>query len=308
MKCRYNLDSIKACSWPSCSAVSYQCKRQVLTINKKQSFPALDTYMGRKGAKKVSEIHPELLQLLQQGRLETVNLTEWLAIDHITLLLHILDELELEQHSKAMLSDLESIPPKIMKMIPAIAGAWLRLLNQMPEFKRIEVMDRLSTHRSDSVRCWAAYIVGLDELTLDQKLQRIRFFAADEHFGVREIAWMAVREHVAQELKEAIRMLVDWARDDNANIRRFAVEVTRPHGVWAKHIVALKENPAFALPLLDIVKSDPSKYVQDSVGNWLNDAGKSKPEWVVQVCQAWEEQSRTRETMRILKRAQRSFK
>ncbi|HEY4391330.1 MAG TPA: DNA alkylation repair protein [Paenibacillus sp.] len=234
-------------------------------------------------------------------------MTEWLAIDHISLLLQVLDEMGLEQHSKSMLSDLESIPPKIMKMIPGIAGEWLRLLSPMPELKRTEVMDRLSTHRSDSVRCWAAYIIGLDELTLDQKLQRIRLFAADEHFGVREIAWMAIREHVTQELKEAIRMLADWVHDDNANIRRFAIEVTRPHGVWAKHITALKENPGLALPLLDIVKSDPSKYVQDSVGNWLNDAAKSRPEWVVLICQTWEEQSRTRETMRILKRAQRSF-
>lgn len=83
--------------------------------------------------------------------------------------------------------------------------------------------------------------------------------------------------------------------------------MTRPQGVWAKHIAALKENPEMALPLLEIVKSDLSKYVQDSVGNWLNDAEKSQPEWVLQVCRTWEEESRTKETMRILKRAQRSL-
>ncbi|WP_416212737.1 DNA alkylation repair protein [Paenibacillus donghaensis] len=276
-------------------------------MDKKQSLPDSCAYIGRKGAKKVSDIPEELLQLLQQGRLETVNLTEWLAIDHITLLLHVLNELGLKQHSETVLAELENIPAKITKTIPAIASEWLRLLNQMPEPKRTEIMDVLSTHRSDSVRCWAAYIVGLDQLTLDQKLQRIRFFAADEHFGVREIGWMAVRESVAKELKESIRILSDWARDDNANIRRFAIEVTRPQGVWAKHIPALKENPEMALPLLEIVKSDPSKYVQDSVGNWLNDAGKSQPEWVLQVCRTWEEESRTKETMRILKRAQRSL-
>jgi len=250
----------------------------VLTIDKKQSLYALNAYTGRIGARKVSEIPPELLQLLQQGQLETVNLTEWLAIDHITLLLHILDELGLEQYSVAMLSGLKNIPPKIMKTIPAIAGEWLLLVDSMSELKRNEVLDKLSTHRSDSVRCWAAYIIGFDKLTLEQKLQKIRFFAADEHFGVREIAWMAVREHVASDLKKAVQILAHWARDDNANIRRFAIEVTRPQGVWAKHITVLKENPGLALPLLDIVKSDPSKYVQDSVGNWLNDAGKSRPE------------------------------
>lgn len=151
-------------------------------------------------------------------------------------------------------------------------------------------------------------MIGLDErLCLEDKLAGIRPFAADYHFGVREIAWMAVRETIAHELQEAISLLREWVQDADANIRRFAIESTRPRGVWAKQIGALKENPAQALPLLEAVKSDPAKYVQDSVGNWLNDAAKTKPEWVLQVCDAWLEASDTKATRRIVTKSTRSI-
>ncbi|MNP79533.1 hypothetical protein D3C76_1774050 [compost metagenome] len=62
-----------------------------------------------------------------------------------------------------------------------------------------------------------------------------------------------------------------------------------------------------ALPLLDAVKSDAHKYVQDSVSNWLNDASKTNPEWVRQACATWTQQSDTQHTRRIVTRAMRSL-
>lgn len=55
--------------------------------------------LQRKGARKGSDIPSDVLQLLQQGRLETVNLTEWLAVDHVVLLQNTLDEFGLQQSS-----------------------------------------------------------------------------------------------------------------------------------------------------------------------------------------------------------------
>lgn len=135
----------------------------------------------------------------------------------------------------------------------------------------------------------------------------IRSFAADPHFGVREIAWMALRESITKELMKSLIILNDWVYDKDANIRRFAIELIRPQGVWAKHITELKENPAMAVSLLEAVKSDPVKYVQDSVGNWLNDASKTNPDWVQQICGKWLETSNTKDTKRIVTRAQRSL-
>jgi 3-methyladenine DNA glycosylase AlkC len=77
--------------------------------------------------------------------------------------------------------------------------------------------------------------------------------------------------------------------------------------VWTKKIDELKEHPEKGIPLLDPLKSDTSKYVRDSVGNWLNDASKTRPDWVKNVCARWEKESPTKETQYILKKALRTI-
>ncbi|MEF3308103.1 DNA alkylation repair protein [Paenibacillus sp. GYB004] len=268
-----------------------------------------ETLLERKGARKAGDIPEQVIELLNRGRLETVNLTEWLAVNHVVLLQHVLAELGLERYLDMMRNGLKQVADrKIMKLIPALAKEWLGLLERLPDKEASRIFGLLFTHRSDSVRCWAAYMIGLDRrLSLEHQLAGIRPFAADHHFGVREIAWMAVRESITRDLSQALCLLTDWVHDEDAHIRRFAIEATRPQGVWAKHISELKVNPGIALPLLEAVRSDPVKYVQDSVSNWLNDAGKSNPDWVIGICRNWLEVSDTKATKRIVARAQRSF-
>lgn len=118
---------------------------------------------------------------------------------------------------------------------------------------------------------------------------------------------MAVRDSIRADLLTALQDLIPWSSDPDPMIRRFAIESTRPRGVWAKHIQPLKDHPEIALPLLSPVKSDAHPYVQDSVSNWLNDASKTNPDWVRQTCAMWIEQSDTKPTQRIVKRGQRSI-
>jgi 3-methyladenine DNA glycosylase AlkC len=157
-------------------------------------------------------------------------------------------------------------------------------------------------------RSWAAYVIGLnEELTLADKLAALRPIAADANSGVREIAWMAVRRDIENQLAEAIRLLTAWTAEHDANLRRFASEATRPCGVWCKHLAALKQNPELGYGLLAPLRSDASKYVRDSVANWLNDASKSKPAWVREVCAHWLAESKTPETAYIVRRALRTL-
>ncbi|MFC3769189.1 DNA alkylation repair protein [Paenibacillus sp. GCM10012303] len=283
--------------------------RRLAGLNNADTKLESATLLERKGARKAGDIPEQVIELLNRGRLETVNLTEWLAVNHVVLLQHVLAELGLERYLDMMRNGLKQVADrKIMKLIPALAKEWLGLLERLPEEEAGRIFGLLSTHRSDSVRCWAAYMIGLDrKLSLEHQLSGIRPFAADHHFGVREIAWMAVREPITRDLSQALYLLTGWVHDENAHIRRFAIEATRPQGVWAKHISELKVNPGIALPLLEAVQSDPVKYVQDSVSNWLNDAGKSNPDWVIGICRNWLEASDTKATKRIVARAQRSF-
>ena len=148
-----------------------------------------------------------------------------------------------------------------------------------------EILEIISRHQSDTIRCWSSYTIGENPaLNVKQILERIQPFSADKHFGVREIRWLAVRETIAKNLGESLKILSSWAADEDENIRRFASEASRPRGVWCAHIDELKQKPELGLVILEPMKSDTSKYVQDSVGNWLNDASKSQPKFVIEIC------------------------
>jgi 3-methyladenine DNA glycosylase AlkC len=54
-------------------------------------------------------------------------------------------------------------------------------------------------------------------------------------------------------------------------------------GTRTGHISALKQAPEVAEPLLVPRLAEADKYAQDSVANWLNDASKTRPDWVIQL-------------------------
>jgi 3-methyladenine DNA glycosylase AlkC len=150
--------------------------------------------------------------------------------------------------------------------------------------------------------------VGLvPDVELAERLRMARAFASDPNFTVREWAWIAVRPHISENLELAISSLTEWANDPDPLVRRFASEATRPRGVWCRHIPQLKAEPNLAYAILQPMKDDPERYVQLSVGNWLNDAGKTRPDWTIQVCDQWME-SPSHATRAICRRGLRSMK
>ena len=164
-----------------------------------------------------------------------------------------------------------------------------------------------AAHPSDTARGWAAF-ASTSDLDLADTLAAIRPFADDPHFGVREWAWMAARPKLAEDIPAACDALIPWTAAPSERIRRFATEATRPRGVWCAHIAALKTTPERALPLLDPLHADPARYVQDSVANWLNDAGKTRPDFTLDTTARWLTQSNSPATLYIVKRARRSLK
>lgn len=258
----------------------------------------------------MSRLPPERKAALEGGMHSTKNLAECLAIDQAALARAVLPDIGLEAALPDVLARLNEVAAKgISHQIAAIGMAIGIALQGLKKAAARLTAQRLSNHPSDTVRSWAAFALTRTDPTiaLSDRLAMARPFAADTHFGVREWAWMAVRPYIAAEIVPAVMLLQGWTASPNPNIRRFAVESTRPRGVWGEHIGQLKTDPSMALPLLEALKADTARYVQDSVANWLNDASKTAPAWVVALCEQWKSAANPA-TDRIVDRALRTVR
>jgi 3-methyladenine DNA glycosylase AlkC len=248
-------------------------------LNKRDPY-SMET--KRKAARTVRSVDKSVLEKLNAGLIETANLVEGLAMDLSVL-------------AKKVKITSQTCPDKGIVKQMAFYGS------------HMEQWQAFTDHTSDTVRGFACFAIAADpKLDFKGKLRAIRALSDDSHFGVREWAWIALRPAIAGELPLALRLLSEWAVSDKPNVRRFASEATRPRGVWCAHIGELKTNPELGLPILSPLRADESKYVRDSVGNWLNDAAKSKPDWVKKVCKDWSK-GRHPHTDAIVKRALRSL-
>ncbi|WDZ75093.1 DNA alkylation repair protein [Ensifer adhaerens] len=242
-------------------------------------------------------IGAECLAQLNTGA-EAATLTECLAVDFAALMGNILPGIG----DDALAEMREAASAGISRRMPLAARLIAERLGP-------SAFGNLAHHSSDTARGWACFMVaGAEGVPLAERLAAIRPLANDGHFGVREWAWIAVRPHLTADLDQAIALLAaDWTTDPSERIRRFASEAIRPRGVWCAHIAALKKEPERALPVLEPLRADPSNYVQDSVGNWLNDAGKGRPDWVQALSARWSAESPLPATARICRRALRSI-
>ena len=264
--------------------------------------------LKRKGSTTTSGVPKEVRTLLDLGLIETVNLAEWLVVDQESLARNIFQN----ENWRFLLQPLEEsfgllkikTAPKKMEVLGMV------LAQGFPTKAQFEnALRRLKDHHSDIVRSWACFMIGKrSELSLQESLKRIQPLAADKNMSVREAAWLAIRPRIITQLGESLRLLMGFSLHSDENIRRFASEITRPRGVWCNHISALKDNPELGLLLLEPLRCDDSIYVRNSVGNWLNDASKTKPGWVQDVCKRWEKESPTKETAYIIRRGLRTLR
>jgi len=226
----------------------------------------IEIIKNRKGAQKAADIPAEVLSLLNVGSIETVNLTEWLAIDHSQLVASVFPALGIDKNIiEEMVSQIhQQKKPSTMNTIRLIGALLYEKYANTDLYEPL--FKQLSTHLSDSVRCYACYLVALHTNTpLEDKLHKLKPLVADSHFGVREIIWMALRPEMSEHLDFSIAFLSHWAESEDENIRRFSTEALRPRGVWCAHIEALKEKPEVYLPILDKLKSDKARFRNSSL-------------------------------------------
>jgi 3-methyladenine DNA glycosylase AlkC len=234
---------------------------------------------------------PERIASLSLGLEEARNLMEMLAVDFSLLIKTVFPDIAVP-----------AIPAKlgITKRMQLAAA----LICEQLDFAAVH--QKLHNHPSDTMRGILCYVISRQDRNLSALLELINPFADDPHSGVREWAQIALRQKVSQNLTESLDILLPWVHAPSERLRRFASEITRPRGVWCAHIPELKETPWLAMRLLDPLKADLARYVQLSVGNWLNDAGKTHPNWVQEVCSSWLKLSKEASTQKICKRALRN--
>jgi 3-methyladenine DNA glycosylase AlkC len=97
-------------------------------------------------------------------------------------------------------------------------------------------------------------------------------------------AEFAVRPFLVAFPEQTLRYLSDWAQDPHYHVRRWVSEGTRPKLPWGKAVRLSWEQ---CVPLLNALHADPTRFVQRSVANHLNDWSKTHPEQVLHCLREW---------------------
>ncbi|WP_053352730.1 DNA alkylation repair protein [Leucobacter musarum] len=253
--------------------------------------------MSERGATRRTDISSEHARALNSGIAASRTLTEALAVDQVELLEHVLPDIDPATRASIREAADVGILRRMTRTGTLLCGA----LDDT-------AAAALAHHASDTVRGWYCFAVAAREPQgINTLLNDLRVSADDPHFAVREWAWMAARPQLSADLQRSIEVLVTWTADSSERVRRFACESLRPRGVWATHIAELKQHPELGEPILRPLRADPSRYVQDSVANWINDAAKTRPDWAQQLCAEWEADSGNPATKRIVSRGLRSL-
>ena len=99
----------------------------------------------------------------------------------------------------------------------------------------------------------------------------------------------SIRPYIEQYPEKTMALMLDWASDANTHVRRLACEGCRPRLPWAPKLQGFIDDPKPILPILNVLKDDPSKYVQKSVANTINDILKDNYEIGMELLNTWVE-------------------
>jgi len=115
----------------------------------------------------------------------------------------------------------------------------------------------------------------------------------------------SIRPFLERYPDRTLAKLTEWARDSKPHVRRLASEGTRPRLPWATRVRWLEREPKRLLPLLELLKDDPSSLVRRSVANHVNDLSRAHPELANDLAERWWKDA-TPERRALVKHALRS--
>ncbi len=140
---------------------------------------------------------------------------------------------------------------------------------------------------------------GLDHFDISMR--------AIEEITKRNTGEYAIRPFIEKYPEQTMARMETWSMDSNKHIRRLSSEGGRPRLPWATKFQMFIDDPSPLLPILENLKDDPSKYVQKSVANCLNDILKDNPEIAKKIIRKWSTDA-TKERIWIIKHALRNLR
>ncbi|UFQ99807.1 hypothetical protein KBP30_00480 [Streptomyces sp. Go40/10] len=99
----------------------------------------------------------------------------------------------------------------------------------------------------------------------------------------------AVRTFLTTYPRQTLKAAATWAAASDHRVRRLASEALRPHLPWSAGTGLPVDT---ALPLLDTLYTDSSRFVTTSVANHLRDIARTRPELVLATLTRWRTEGR----------------
>ncbi|MBM4126072.1 MAG: hypothetical protein FJ247_01815 [Nitrospira sp.] len=101
----------------------------------------------------------------------------------------------------------------------------------------------------------------------------------------------AIRSFINAFPEQTLRTLSTWSTDQHYHVRRLCSEGTRPTLPWSKRIVI---PIGAAIPILDNLFFDPTRFVTRSVANHINDLSKRDPDLAIATLSRWKQSGKQR--------------
>jgi 3-methyladenine DNA glycosylase AlkC len=144
----------------------------------------------------------------------------------------------------------------------------------------------------------------VEKYGLDNYKESIR---AIEEITKRNTGEYAIRPYLEKYQEKTLKQMMKWSKSKNNHVRRLSSEGVRPRLPWAPKLPAFIENPDPIIPILNNLKDDPSKYVQKSVANCINDIIKDNLDKGKQLISEWNKKDISTHRGWIIKHALRNL-